>query len=295
MSDSVASRTSERRRRAREAALGVAAELGICAQQAVILEDWNNTIVWLAPAPIVAKVGTSHFRDAQLKSLERELAVAAHLVARGAPVVRPMRGVPPGPHYWHELTLTLWQYTEPVAGAALAPAEMAAAIKVVHETLTDFEGELPFFMLELDEARRLLQPHRSPALEPADRRFLLGVVSELQAVLAALGMPCRSLHGSPHDANWLLSPDGPLLLDFETSCIGPIEWDLAAFGDDALAFFPDADRDLLFTLRRMRSVCVAAKCWVTRNEHQRLARPVTSTSSYFAGSRSTETQEPRLD
>ncbi|MBV9335850.1 MAG: phosphotransferase [Solirubrobacterales bacterium] len=162
------------------------------------------------------------------------MTAAVHLAARGAPVIRPTRGVP---HIWHELTLTLWQYTEPVAGAALAPAEMAAAIKVVHEALTDFAGELPFFVLELDDARRLLRPHRSPALEPVDRRFLLGVASELQAVLA-LWMTCRSLHGSPHDANWLPRPDSPLLPDFDTACVGPVEWDLAALGDDALAFFP---------------------------------------------------------
>jgi len=29
-----------------------------------------------------------------------------------------------------------------------------------------------------------------------------------------------------------------------------------------LGFFPDADRALISTLRRMRSVCVATKCWV---------------------------------
>jgi len=177
-------------------------------------------------------------------------------------VVGPTRDVPPGPHYWHELTLTLWPHIEPVPGAALAPAEMAAAIKIVHEALTDFDGDLPFFVLELDGARRLLQPHRSPDLAPADRRFLLGVVTEVQTVLAALRMACRPLHGSPHDANWLPSVDGPLLLDFETACFGPIEWDLAALRDDALAFFSDADRGLIFTLRRMRSVCVAANCWV---------------------------------
>jgi len=56
-----ASTKKERGQRAREAPLWVAGGLGIRAQQAVILEDWNNKIVWPAPAPIVAKVGTSHF------------------------------------------------------------------------------------------------------------------------------------------------------------------------------------------------------------------------------------------
>ena len=75
--------------------------------------------------------------------------------------------------------------------------------------------------------------------------------------------PCRPLHGSPHDANWLpTAAGGPLLLDFETACVGPIEWDLAALDDETLAFFPDANRELIVTMRRMRSACVAAKCSV---------------------------------
>ncbi|HYT77832.1 MAG TPA: hypothetical protein VEQ37_00945 [Actinomycetota bacterium] len=43
----------------------------------------------LAQSPVVAKVGTSHFRDAKQESLERELAVATHLAERDAPSVRP--------------------------------------------------------------------------------------------------------------------------------------------------------------------------------------------------------------
>jgi hypothetical protein len=39
-----------------------------------------------------------------------------------------------------------------------------------------------------------------------------------------------------------------VLLDFETACLGPIEWDLTALGDDALAFVPDADREVIFTM-----------------------------------------------
>jgi hypothetical protein len=94
MPDVAGSRSGVRRRRAREAVLAVAADLGVDARHATILEDWNNTIIRLAPAQIVAKVGTSHFRDARLESLERELAVAKHLASRNAPVVRPTEDVP---------------------------------------------------------------------------------------------------------------------------------------------------------------------------------------------------------
>ncbi len=121
---------------------------------------------------------------------------------------------------------------------------------------------MPAFTLELDDARTLLRPDRSPALRPSDRHFLLGVVNDIQAALATVNAPWRPLHGSPHDANWLVGSNGLVLLDFETARCGPVEWDLAAWPDNALALFPLSTGELIFTLRQMRRVCVAAKCWV---------------------------------
>lgn len=254
--------TAEQRRRlACEAALSVGAGLAIAADAAVVIEDWNNTIVRLGETGVVAKVGTSHFRDAGLESLERELAVAAYLAEYGAPVVRPTTDVSAGPHRWRGLTVTLWDYIEPVPGAELRLNELAAALRLVHRALDGFPDRLPLFTVELDDTARLLDPDRSPLLELADRSFLLGVVGELRVALGESGSKHRPLHGSPHAANWLVGADGPLLLDFETACLGPVEWDLSALADDVVAFVPDVDRELLVVLRRMRSVCVAAKCW----------------------------------
>jgi hypothetical protein len=81
----------ERQRRTCGAALAIASGLGVRVQRALIVSDWNNTIIRLVPSSIVAKVGTSHFDDAELESLERELAVASHLAACGAPVISPGR------------------------------------------------------------------------------------------------------------------------------------------------------------------------------------------------------------
>jgi hypothetical protein len=49
----------KRRGRALEAAVSVVEAVGVVARHPAILADSNNTIVWLAPASIVAKVGTS--------------------------------------------------------------------------------------------------------------------------------------------------------------------------------------------------------------------------------------------
>ena len=80
----------------------------------------------------------------------------------------------------------------------------------------------------------------------------MGVVSEVEAALAAVTAPRRALHGSPHGGNWLVSANGPRLLDFETACCGPVEWDLSALPDDAVAFFPAADRELVAYAQRLR-------------------------------------------
>ena len=251
--------------RALEAAVSVAGAVGVVAERPVILADSNNTIVWLAPAPIVAKVGTSHFRDAELESLTRELAVAAHLSRHGAPIVPPAGDLPAGPHRWRDLTLTLWQYVEPSGEVVLEPADAVAVLSAVHDALAAFPGPLPSFELELADARRLLLPLRSPTLPDSDRRFLVSVIDELEEALVGRMSVARPLHGSPHVGNWLRTTNGLLLLDFETACRGPLEWDLAALDDAAVHLFAEVDLELVVLLRRMRSVCVAAKCWVEPN------------------------------
>jgi Phosphotransferase enzyme family len=255
----------ERRGLALEAARIVAARLGVVVDQPSILADSNNTIVWLAPASVVAKVGTSHFRDAELESLTRELAVASYLAGRGAPVVAPADFVDPGPHRWRKLAVTLWQHIPSSETSSVEPQEVAAVLSSVHEALSGYREPLPRFDVELADARRLLQPRRSPALSLPDRRFLLGVVDELEATLSRRVGELRPLHGSPHAGNWIRTREGSRLLDFETACLGPREWDLAALDDTALALFDEVDIGLVTLLRRMRSVCVAAKCWVEPN------------------------------
>src|SRR5262245_56391198 len=51
----------------------------------------------------------------------------------------------------------------------------------------------------------------------------------------------RALHGSPHAGNWLRTAQGVLLLDFETACRGPLEWDVAALDDAAVRTFNEFD------------------------------------------------------
>jgi hypothetical protein len=140
--------------------------------------------------------------------------------------------------------LTLWRYAQPVQVAALDPADVAAGLSSVHAALDDFSGPLPPVSLELEDVRRLLEPERSPALPPADRRFLLSVLDELRVALSRVATATKRLHRSPHSGNWLRTAEDLLLLDFGTGCSGPIEWNLVAV-DDAAVTFTGVDRGLI--------------------------------------------------
>ena len=75
---------TERQARAVNAAQLIAQEHGVQFGRPVILKDTNNTIVYLAPEPIVAKVSVEkHFRN-DSSSLEREVVVAQLLAEAGA-------------------------------------------------------------------------------------------------------------------------------------------------------------------------------------------------------------------
>jgi len=250
-----------RRRSVMETVLGLSSRLGLEVSPR-ILKDSNNTIVYLSPLPLVAKVGTSHFRDASLEALDRELDVARHLASKGAPIVCPSAETPAGPHRIADLIVTLWQFHEdrgpPDDDGAFGPV-----LARVHEALLDYPGPLPPFTAELKDVGWILQDRtRLGRLPEEDLRFLRRTHQELESILSVLRTDTRPLHGSPHSGNWLNTSIGLLLLDFETACRGPLEWDLSAMGDEALDAFSRVDRELLGPLRRMRSLCVAVKCWM---------------------------------
>ena len=81
---------------AAEAAVKVAASLGVPCTDPVVLADGANLIVHLSPAPVVAKVAASTpaVRPAAVW-LQRELDVTGFLAERGAPVVVPSPEVRP--------------------------------------------------------------------------------------------------------------------------------------------------------------------------------------------------------
>jgi Ser/Thr protein kinase RdoA (MazF antagonist) len=120
---------------------------------------------------------------------------------------------------------------------------------------------LPRLADKVDHAAGLFGDRdRTPGLTDRDRRLAAQAEQRIRELLDQL-KPNTPLHGEPHDGNVIWTSGGPLLIDFEASCTGPLEWDLAYLPDEARGAFPDRDDALIERLRAVVSYCVAAWCW----------------------------------
>lgn len=229
-----------------EAAVAVAAAHGIRCDEPVVLRDAWHVLVHLRPAPVVARVsnGRPYPDGPPEEDVIRELAVAGCAARAGAPVVPPADVLPPGPHRHGGHVVAFWRYVE--ARGELDPRAAGEGLRAVHEALAGAEDKLP----ELHTGDTLAQ---LDALPPSADVELL---RELGARLPAGRW--QAVHGDAHLENCLQTAAGPLWHDFETTCRGPRELDLAALvlGDrsrgggtpearEALAAYGDHDTALL--------------------------------------------------
>ena len=113
------------------------------------------------------------------------------------------------------------------------------------------------------------------------------VDAELLRELTSVSLPAgQALHGDAQLFNCMGTASGPLWHDFETSCRGPREYDLAALvrrlriegGDEraaaALAAYGEHDADLLEAALPVYAAWIAASCLVALPRRPELAGTV---------------------
>jgi hypothetical protein len=262
------------------AAQVIARRHGIAAEQARVLHDANNVVVHLAPSPVVAKLCVAAPGDRGWRKLALELDIARHLVCAGAPVVGPSPELPPGPHAEAGFAVTFWRYQnhDPNARATGRPA--ALALEQVHRALDSYPGTFPSFLdRQVRRTSRILFDETALSAVPAcEVAFLRSQYLLITSALRDARPGCRTLHGDPHRGNLLVSRSGCLMIDFESVCTGPLEWDLSALPGVGAGVF-SVDTDLLALLRRLRSLCVAVWCWSRSRRSSALDRAARTHSS----------------
>ncbi len=117
----------------------------------------------------------------------------------------------------------------------------------------------PHFTDRVAEAQQLVASRDlTPALADADRELLSDALRILRRATSERGAEEQLLHGEPHPGNVLHTKNGPLFIDLETCCRGPVEFDLAHVPEEVSERYPVVDQQLLAECRGLVLAMVAA-------------------------------------
>jgi hypothetical protein len=240
------------------AAVEVAEQFGLGVDEPRVLQAMNNTVVWLWPASVVAKVAT---RPNAKVDVRLEHAVACELVTQSAAIAPPFPGATPTEHPDTGFLVTLWTHVDG-ARAELAPHVLAESMQGLHTALAATSVALPSFRVGLARARTALDDDGVMSPLPLDeRRFLRDVYDDALVQLEARSFVEQRLHGEPHEGNRLVADSGITWIDLESCCLGPLEWDLALLPPAAVECFPTVDADLLALMGVLDNARRATWCW----------------------------------
>lgn len=240
------------------AAKSTAAALGLTVNDAIVLHESNRLAVRLLPCDVLARVADERFKT----QAEFEVGLASRLAETESPVAMLEPRVAPRIHMRDGFVVTLWSYYEPALSREFAPADYARALERHHNCLREIEFAVPHFTDRIADAQRLIgNRDQTPELVDEDRELLSNTLRDLRTKIGASGRPEQLLHGEPHSANVLRTEKGLLLIDLETCCRGPVEFDLAYTPEEVSVLYRGADKELLRDCRVLTVAMVAAWRW----------------------------------
>jgi aminoglycoside phosphotransferase (APT) family kinase protein len=230
----------------------------LVASDAIVLHASNKITLRLLPYDVVARVAPA--ADAPVAQME--VGLALRLVSEGAPVAAPDPRLAPGVYESENSAITFWTYYEPPASSVIAPADYAGALARLHAGLRTLELPAPHFTERVSEAEDIVGSRElSPALADSDRALLTNTLQNLRKAIVRRGAAEQLLHGEPHPGNLLPTKHGPLFIDLETVCRGPVEFDLAHVPEAVTERYPAMDHELLGQCRVLVLAMVAAWRW----------------------------------
>lgn len=241
------------------AATATARALGLDADDAVVLQDSNSLTVRLLPCDVVARVRPG--KDA-VPQAAMELDLAHGLVELGAPAAGPDPRLGTHVHVRDGFVITFWTYFAPQGTQEIPPAEYAHALERLHAGMRVLDAPAPHFMDRVISAQRLVdEPARTPGLRGADRELLSRTLRGASRAITGSGAQEQLLHGEPQPGNLLSTTRGPLFIDWETICRGPVEFDVAHAPPQVAAYYPGSDPDLLVDCRLLVLAMITAWRW----------------------------------
>lgn len=242
--------------RAIAAATSVATSLDLPANDAIVLHNSNRLALRLTPCDVLARVAPVGHEAAQF-----EVELAQRLAQVGCPTGLVEPRVDPRVYTRDGFTVTLWTYYAPVTPHT-SPVDYAKALERLHAGMRKVDVPSPRFTDRIAEAEDVVaNPNLSPELADADRVLLSRRLGSLRRAIEDRGAVEQLLHGEPHPGNVLSTKNGPLFIDLETCCRGPVEFDLAHVAEAVCGHYPNVDQGLLDECRQLVLAMVAAWRW----------------------------------
>ena len=246
--------------RAVVAATSIAAALDLTVDDAIVLHNSNRIAVRLLPCDVLARV--AHVAHQAGVKAEFEVGVARRLAETDSPVAELEPRVEPRVYERDGFAVTLWTYYQPVAPQEISPADYADALERLHSGMRKLDVTAPHFTDRVAEAQQLVaRRDHTPALADDDRALLSTTLRSLRRAIGDRGAAEQLLHGEPHPGNVLSTKTGPLFIDLETCCRGPIEFDLAHVPEEVSERYPDVDHELLRECRILMLAMIATWRW----------------------------------
>lgn len=238
------------------AAISTVSALGLTVDEAIALQNANKLTMRLLPCDTLARVAPLAQGVAEF-----EIELAGRLAQTQSPVAALDPRVPQRVYEQDGFAVTLWTYYASVT-PDVAPADYADALSRLHIGMRKIEIATPHFTDRVAEAEQLVANRRqTPELTDPDREFLSGMLKSRRRTIVDRGAAEQLLHGEPHPGNVLSTKSGPLFIDLETCCRGPIEFDLAHVSEAVVEHYPGLDRVLLGECRALVLAMVAAWRW----------------------------------
>jgi phosphotransferase family enzyme len=244
-------------RRAVEAGASTASALGLRVDDVVVIHNSDRIALRLNPCDVLARVAPS----AHQAGSEFEVEVARQLTETGGPVAELEPRVECRVYLRDGFAISLWTYYGS-AGSEIAPAEYAGALTRLHAALRQIDLKAPHFTDRVVGAQREVGDRgRTPALLGPDRELLSNTLSRLSNSISRRGAGGQLLHGEPHPGNLLSTRRGPLFVDLETCCRGPVEFDVAHAPEEVGEHYPGADHELIHQCRILTWALFTAWRW----------------------------------
>ena len=242
--------------RAVGAAMGVASSLDLGVADTRVVQNSNKLALRLLPCDVFARVAFAGH-----EVLQAELEIGRRLAEVGSPVASLEPRVEPRVYERDGFVVTLWTYYEQ-SRQGVSPADYAKALERLHAGMAHLDVTVPHFTDRVAEAQRLVASRdRTSGLEDSDRELLSSTLRSRSRAISERSSPEQLLHGEPHAGNLLNTESGPLFIDLETCCRGPVEFDVAHVPEDVGDCYSNADQELLRGCRLLVLAMVAAWRW----------------------------------